>query len=167
MQCSFSLLVRPCRQASQERNTDRMVRDTQTTVRRPEENGSTVFVPKCRSVGRHWCAQIHEYPPCFFGLKCTRVCSHRSTIDAVAGDLRTNSHLHQQKQGTPPPLPLPSPPPPLPTAHFFLGWEAGANALASRAQDTCHEFVTFSSSSLRSGVGESKWRDLGFHEHVA
>ena len=54
-----------------------------------------------------------------------------------------------------------------PTAQpFFLGCEAAANAPASRAQDTCHEFMTFSSSSYRSGVRESKWRDCGFHEHV-
>ena len=68
VQCSFSLLVGPCRQASQERNTDRMVRDNQATVQKPEEEGIVALVPDV-NVGGHWCACIHEHPLCFWAAR--------------------------------------------------------------------------------------------------
>ena len=52
----------------------------------------------CRSLGRHWCAKIHEHPLCFLASSApASAVTGPVTIDAVAGDLRTSSHLHQQK----------------------------------------------------------------------
>ena len=151
MECSSSLLVQPCRQASQERNTDRTVRDTRATVRRERQRS---LRSKCRSLGRHWCAKTHEHPLCFLASSAptSAVTGQRSTLlQAICVPTAISTNKSREHSTAQP---------------FFLGWEAGANALASRAQGTCHEFMTFSSSSYRSGVRESNQRDLGFDEHV-
>ena len=48
MQCSFSLPVGPF--SSQERSTDRMVRDMQAAVRRPEEEDIVAIVPDVKAL---------------------------------------------------------------------------------------------------------------------
>ena len=80
-----------------------MERDIQASVRRPEEEGIVSLRSRCKSVGGHCCACTSMNVRCAHWPQVhSRLQSNdRSTIDAVAGDLRTNGHLHQQQQGRP------------------------------------------------------------------
>ena len=115
-----------------------MRRDIQASVRRPEEEGIVAFIPSANA----WAVTVASVPMNRHGLwpqvYPRQQSNDKSIIDAIAGDLRTKGHCHKQQQGRPGPLK---------DRKFFSWWEAGTSALASQAQKTLHEFMTFLSSS--------------------